>query len=158
MAWKLMPRRLRRTHFRHYQCSLTETILHCCIPTFIIATRECYYPPRGRNEAETMEKHTVYALLLMTCSACFLIQARAICQEVALFIVGWDLLHQPPINKMHNRHAHRPISWRQSSHLGSLFPNNSSLCWRNNQQVRLRSLLSGFDSWYTLRVTICFSD
>lgn len=89
-----------------------------------------------------MEKHTVYSLLLMTCSACFLIQARTICQEVTLFIVGWNLLHQPPINKMHNRHAHSPISWRQSSHLGSLFPNNSSLCWQNNQQARLRSLLN----------------
>lgn len=60
-------------------------------------------------------------LLLIACSACFLLEARTMCLGVALLTMGWGLPHQPLIKKMPYMLAYRPALWAHFLNWGSLF-------------------------------------
>jgi hypothetical protein len=67
-------------------------------------------------------------LLLMACSACFLLEPRTKIPGVALLTKSWALPHQPLIKKMPYRLAYRPALWGHFLNWVSLFSGYSRLC------------------------------
>ena len=100
-------------------------------------------PKQGRNleagaDAEALEG-TVYSLLPLACSVCFLIEPRTISTRVAPPTESWACLHWSLIEKM----PCSWLSWRHFFNWGSFLADDSSFCQvdTQNQQYRLPSFL-----------------
>jgi hypothetical protein len=86
----------------------------------------------GRNSRQELMQRpwrdAAHWLVLLACSACFLIEPRATFPEVAWFIVGWALPHQLLVKKVLCRRGYSLILWRHFLTWGSLLSGDAGLC------------------------------
>jgi hypothetical protein len=91
----------------------------------------------GRNshsrkmEEELMQrawKVMLNDLVLIACSACFLIEPRTTSSGMAIPTMGWALPCQSLVKKMPYRLAYGPVLWRQFLKGGSFLSDDLSLC------------------------------
>lgn len=72
-------------------------------------------------------------LLVMTCSACFLMESRTTSLGLTPLMVGWALPHQLLVKAMLYSLAYRPVLWRHCSQIGVIDLCQFLILHRNKQ-------------------------
>jgi hypothetical protein len=83
--------------------------------------------PQSSSWCKGHEGSLLTGLLLIACSACFLIELRITSPGIEAPIIGWGFYHTSRIKKMNNGLAYSPISWRHFHSGNSAFSEDTSL-------------------------------
>jgi hypothetical protein len=109
--------------------------------------------PGGRSWCRSHGGMLLTGLLIMACSACFLIEPRTTSPRMASPTMGWALPNQSLIKKMPYSLACSPILWRHVLNWSSLLSDDSSLC---KVGIKLASIINIFYKapyWFFARFT-----